>query len=73
MDKPADRATPFAEVYQAFFNDLERDGRDQLSTVDSPGAPTLPHPSRASGPHPSRRCNRAALGTQVYDRPADDA
>ena len=26
MDKPADPATPFAEVYQAFYDDLTKEG-----------------------------------------------
>jgi hypothetical protein len=26
MDKPADPATPFAEVYQAFYDDLAKEG-----------------------------------------------
>ena len=33
MDTPADPATPLKEVYQAFFADLEKEGRKQ-STMD---------------------------------------
>jgi hypothetical protein len=32
MDKPADSATPFVEVYQSFLDDLARKGR-KLTTV----------------------------------------
>ena len=32
MDKPADPATPFAEVYQSFLDDLATKGR-KLTTI----------------------------------------
>lgn len=32
MDKPADPATPFAEVYQAFFDDLALEGTNPTTT-----------------------------------------
>lgn len=34
MDTPADPATPLREVYQAFFDDLAREGR-KPSTIGS--------------------------------------
>ena len=33
MDKPADPATPFREVYQAFFDDLASEGTKPATTA----------------------------------------
>ena len=69
MDKPIDPATPFAEVYQSFFDDLALDGTKPTNRPGAIAHARLSFPGLIGAHYPTRRGRHGATQFPPARRP----